>query len=241
MRQVPIPFLSYLIIGDGRMAKHFCHYLNLLNLPFFQWARNKHPHETLLKQCALASHILILISDTQIASIAKQIPQQENQIILHFSGNLTLDSIYSAHPLGTFSHTLYTLEEYLALPFILESHGPPLCSLLPGLTNDAYFIPKALKSYYHALCVLSANFTCILWKKFFHELHNTLNLPPTIGLPYLTQTLQNIQKNPNGALTGPLARNDQQTIQGNLTALKNDPFFDIYNAFVNLFKHEVKS
>ncbi len=42
MRQVP----NYLIIGSGRIARHFSYYLQLLQLPYRQWSseHNTHPY-----------------------------------------------------------------------------------------------------------------------------------------------------------------------------------------------------
>ena len=140
------------------------------------------------------------------------------------------------HPLGTFSTQLYEKELYLSIPFIVEENSPSISTLLPLLPNQSHAIPKDLKAYYHALCVLSANFSCILWQKFFHELQQTLNLSPTVGLTFLNQTFLNLAQNPHGALTGPLVRGDQETIKANLAALKDDRFLSVYQSFVALFQ-----
>ncbi len=236
MRQVPIKEYVYLIVGSGRMAKHFCHYLSLLDIPYLQWSRNNQSEKDLQTLISQASHIILLISDSQIENFAQKINKQEHQTLIHFSGQLSLEHVYSAHPLFTFTHELYDKENYVQIPFILEENSKPLSELLPGIVNSSYHIPKALKAYYHAMCVLSANFTCILWQKFFHELENTLALPASVGLPYLEQTLRNLSKNPKGALTGPLARKDEKTIQANLQALANDNFQEVYQSFVKIFQ-----
>lgn len=232
MRQVPP---SYLVIGSGRMAKHFCHYLSLLALPYKQWARKSHSETTLHSLVLESTHIILLISDSQIFDFAQKLTLNSEQTIVHFSGQLSLDTVHSAHPLGTFTQQLYDKKTYESIPFILTQNGPPFSTLLPGLSNQFYPIPKELKAFYHALCVLSANFTCILWQKFFDELEKTLKLPASVGMPYLNQTLNNLLSHPQAALTGPLARKDSNTIQANLDALKNDQFLPIYQAFVNLF------
>ncbi len=239
MRQVPA--VNYLVIGSGRMAMHFCHYLTLLNIPYHQWSRKTHSHNQLNVFLQSASHILLLISDSQIATFANNLNINKNQILLHFSGQLSLDNIIGIHPLGTFSSQLYEKENYLSIPFIVEENSPPISTLLPLLPNQSYAISKELKAYYHALCVLSSNFSCILWQKFFHELQHTLNLSPTVGQSFLKQTFLNLSHNPNGALTGPLVRGDQETIKANLTALKDDKFLNVYQSFVDLFKQASKT
>lgn len=233
MRQVPL----YLVIGSGRMATHFCHYLSLLNLPFATWSRRLNQEDELPSLSESCSHVLLLISDSAIEEFVNRREYLTNKTLIHFSGQLSLPNIYSTHPLMTFSHSLYNLENYLQIPFILEENGPNLTDLLPGINNPYYKIPSSLKSYYHALCVLSGNFSCILWQKFYHEIDKRFHLPREIIFPYLKQTMSNLIDSPQGALTGPLARGDQKTITANLNALKNDEFQEIYQAFVNVFSN----
>lgn len=235
MRQVPA---NYLIIGNGRMAKHFCHYLSLLQIPYQQWSRKTHTQDELQAFVEKASHILLLISDASIEAFSRKINTKHKPVLVHFSGQLSLGNVYSAHPLYTFTQELYALDKYLKVPFIIEENSLLFEQLLPGLSNTAHYIPGNLKAYYHAICVLSANFTCILWKKFFNELPNTLGLKSDVGLPYLKQTFENLINNPQGALTGPLARNDEKTIFANMQALKDDPFGQVYEAFVKAFNEE---
>lgn len=233
MRQVP----RYLVIGSGKMATHFCHYLSLLSLPYLQWSRKTQSLADLQTKSSQASHIIVLISDTHIPSLIDTLTLNTHTVLVHFSGMLSLTKGYSAHPLMTFSSDLYDLERYKEIPFILEQGSPPLSTLLPGLPNPSYFIPKERKPFYHALCVMSNNFSCLLWNKIFTDISTTLNLPKDIVLPYLKQTFSNIAKNPQGALTGPLARGDEVTIHKHIEALQEDNFSEIYQAFVNFYQH----
>ena len=146
-----------------------------------------------------------------------------------------LDNCHGAHPLMTFGHSKYKLSTYLRIPFILEEGGPPFSELLPGLRNESYAIPKEMKSYYHAICVLGGSFTTILWQKFFKELKGKFNLKKKIAYPYLEQIVENLIVKANKALTGPLDRDDQETIQANLEALKDDPYKKVYEAFVEIY------
>ncbi len=66
MRQVPRN-VSYLLIGNGRVARHFQHYFSLLQLPFVTWQGSESP-SLLREQIRHASHILLLISDDAIDS-----------------------------------------------------------------------------------------------------------------------------------------------------------------------------
>jgi predicted short-subunit dehydrogenase-like oxidoreductase (DUF2520 family) len=228
---------AFAIIGDGRLATHLKHYFSQLDLPYQAWSRRSDPNENYLANVLTSStHILLAISDSAIENFIIQHPELNQKMVIHFSGQLSSEYAYSAHPLMTFTTQLFNLEQYQKIPFILEQKSPDFSALLPGLTNPSYQIPKQLKSLYHALCVLSGNFTIILWQKFFSELENKFQLPKELAYPYLQQIFANLQDHQQQQmLTGPLARNDQQTITANLQALENDPFQKIYQAFVDAF------
>jgi len=233
MRQVPS---SYLIIGSGRVAKHFQCYLDLLHLPFQSWSRQDNTVQELLSFAEQCSPILLLISDQAIAEFLERHPFLKSKTLLHFSGSLTVAGVHSAHPLMTFAPGSYDLETYQKIPFILSEESPAFSLLLPGLPNASYRISEQLRPYYHALCVLSGNFTALLWQKFFKEIEERFQLPRELAHPYLKQVLQNLLRGSQQALTGPLARNDQKTISANLQALENDSFQQIYQAFVDAYK-----
>ena len=233
MRQVPHP----LIVGNGKMATHFGHYLSLLGVNYSQWSRN-HPEIPLESLFQHSTLTVLLISDSSIENFIQRHPFLKTKPVVHFSGALSIHGIYSAHPLMTFSQNLYDLDFYKQIPFILETAQENHLDFLP---NAFYEISPELKSYYHMLCVLSGNFTCILWQKFFSEFQTTFNLPKQVGELYLQQITQNIIQDHNTALTGPLIRNDSDTIRKHLNALETDEFKDIYQAFVTLFENRRKT
>lgn len=231
MKQVP----TYAILGNGRMARHFAHYFTLLKIPFLQWARNTHSHTQLPNTLSQASHILLLISDHAIEPFIEAYPLLKTKILIHFSGSLITPFAFGTHPLMTFSQELYSLETYQNIPFICDQTASPFPELFPNLPNPHYTLPSDVKPRYHALCVMSNNFTTLLWQKFYQELDQTLNMPMNTIHPYLDQTLHNLKNNPSSALTGPLARKDQSAININLKALENDPFQNVYKAFLETY------
>ena len=170
MQQVP-----YAIIGDGRMARHFSYYLQLLQIPFVQWSRrvSVKPDDSIKASAC----VLLLISDDAIEAFIRDNPLLHAKKVIHFSGKLTTSYAYSAHPLVTFGSTLYPLEVYQKIPFILEQGRAEFTELFPQLPNPHYAIPAAKKALYHSLFVLSGNFTVLLWQKFFKELHQQFAIP----------------------------------------------------------------
>lgn len=222
------------------MANHVCHYLNHLSLPYVTWARSTDDTNILAEHLSKSTHVLILISDSAIdAFIEKTILfNHSNKKWVHFSGNLISKHAYSAHPLQTFSNALYLAEDYQKIPFIVESDGPEFSQLLPGFKNPHYTINKNDKNYYHAMCVIANNFTTILWQKFFSEMQNRFAIKTEDLKPYLDQTFHNIKYDYQNALTGPLSRNDKKTMLSDLNALKDDDFFNIFDAFTKAFIKE---
>jgi predicted short-subunit dehydrogenase-like oxidoreductase (DUF2520 family) len=237
MRQVSKS--NYLIIGAGRMARHFSHYLNLLGIPHQQWSRRSDPKQTTLaRSIANNKCILILISDAAIEDFIQANPALRNKTLIHFSGCLTTPRAYGAHPLMTFGMELHDLKVYQKISFILEQGGPPFAELFPRLNNPHFFIPRNLKPFYHVLCVLSGNFTCLLWQKVFSEFEKKLHISKEALYPYLERTLHNLRSHSEQALTGPLVRSDNKTIAENLQALDGDPFQKIYQIFVEVYQNE---
>ena len=197
---------TYLIIGNGRMANHFSHYLNLLNIEHMKWSRNTDQPKSLCQLSIKASHILILITDSEIDNFIRcNELHNKNKTLVHFSGSL--HSIYanSAHPLMTFNNSLYTLEDYINIPFNYHSENLKFNSLLPGLPNISFYIPKEKKDYYHAMCVASNNFTTILWQTFIKEMANKLEMDPKYIFPIMRRTIENIELDQKNALTGPIS------------------------------------
>lgn len=228
MRQVP----KYTIIGDGKVATHVCHYFNSLNIPYMQWSRRS--REPLPSAAQISSHILLLISDDQISTFIDDHPELSGKIIIHCSGCLSIPQAIGAHPLMSFTPKLMSIEDYQAIPFIVEEGKYTFTELFPDLKNPHWTIPLTAKPYYHALCVMANNFTTLLWQKFFHEMQERYQIPIDAGATLLKQTMASLLNDPSNALTGPIARGDQSTIEKNLTALEGDAYQAVYTAFKNI-------
>ncbi|MGL1930430.1 MAG: DUF2520 domain-containing protein [Desulfotalea sp.] len=228
------------IVGDGRAANHFARYLKLSKIPFKQWSRKENngiEPAVFFKDCKI---IFLLIKDGAIENFISSNQKLKQFKLFHFSGSLCLKDIPSIHPLMTFTNELYSLEKYQEIPFVHEKGKPSLQELLPSLSNPCHPIEAEDKPLYHALCVLSGNFSTILWQKVFKDFPLKLGLPAEILLPYMQQTFLNLENNTQGALTGPIARRDTETIASNLQALTGDKYQTIYTAFVKSLLDERK-
>ena len=220
------------IVGDGRMATHFAHYLELSGIPFKQWSR-KHNSEDPSEYLQNSRAVFLLIKDDAIAGFIKSNPEIQKMNPVHFSGSLYLEEIPSIHPLMTFTKKLYSLEKYRSIPFIHEKEKISLRDVLPELPNPVQAMDFRMKSLYHSLCVLSGNFTTMLWQKAFSDFEEKLDLDETLLIPYMEQTFENLKTDRVNALTGPLARKDRVTVERNLRALEGDLYQNIYRSFAS--------
>jgi predicted short-subunit dehydrogenase-like oxidoreductase (DUF2520 family) len=272
-----VPHTSYGIVGDGRLARHFAHYFNLLNIPYRQWSRSLEAEQGISPIVRLegCETILVMISDSAIeswiesfkaSSVKASTPAFKGSAgskrFVHFSGALVTPLAVGLHPLMSFSKGFYEISQYEKIPFVCEKDGPGFSEIFPKLPNPHYSIDASQKAFYHALCVMSGNFTVLLWEKMFADLEGTLGVPAHAAIPYLEQVVRNLKAGrtdesgakllkessksslnlsgglsgkpvgPGSVLTGPLARGDLKTIQKNLDSLDGDPFQKIYKAFV---------
>ena len=234
MEQVPNK-RPYGLIGSGRAARHFARYLALLNIPFKTWARREDLGVSPAQKLQDCGTLLLLIRDGAIDSFIQQNPEIKQHRLVHFSGALTIKGCYGTHPLTSFGHDLENLEYYEQIVFVSEKADCNFKELFPELSNTFFSIEPSHKPLYHALCVLSGNFSVLLWQKLFEGLR-TLNISEAAGQHYLQAVTQNILRNPGAALTGPLARGDQGTLTKNFTALEGDPFQRVYAAFTQAFQ-----
>lgn len=233
MRQVPVP-PPVGIAGDGRVARHFTHYLTLLGIPTRPWSRRGgagDPDEAF----ADCETVLLLLRDDAIEPFARTWPSLRHKRLVHCSGCLHTPAAESVHPLMTFGPELYDLDAYRRIAFVLEAGGRPLDELLPGLPNRSFAIPAEDKPLYHALAVMAGNFSTILWVRLFTELESRWGIPASAATPYLDQITANLRTAYSQALTGPIVRRDVATIDANLAALEGDRFQEIYQAFVRTY------
>jgi len=241
--------MNYAILGGGRLARHMSHYLSLLGIAHSNWSRDPHSllntHRQKNAKSRLeatledASHALLLVSDGAIMDLLKRYPFLHEKVLVHCSGSQSFPGVAGAHPLMTFSASLYPLEQYRRIPFMVDS-GYQFAEILPGLPNSHFPIGVEDKPRYHALCVMAGNFTQILWKA-AGERFNKMGLPASSLLPYLEQVSANFADHPDSALTGPLSRGDHGTVERNLKSLESDPLHAVYQSFLDLYRSDAPS
>ncbi len=224
----------YLIIGGGKLAKHFCAYFNLLGVEYLQWEKSRNsPLESELNKC---DKILLAISDNALQNFVESLTELNisPHRIIHFSGALEIDGSESVHPLMTFSDEIYSIDIYKSIPFVTIKGKKSFSELFPELPNKSYQIDAEQKSLYHSLCSIAGNFAFILWKAVEDEFNSKIGLPKNILKPFLYQTLNNFFSNSN-YLTGPFSRKDWKTIDKQAEALKETQLSELYDAFYQYY------
>jgi predicted short-subunit dehydrogenase-like oxidoreductase (DUF2520 family) len=219
---------TYGLVGRGRLASHLAHYLQLEGRSVARWHRGHTvpPHSVL----GNSDVVLLAISDDALTEFIAAHPELGDKTLVHFSGSFTVRGVDCAHPLMTFDRELYDLETYRRVPFITDRGGAAFSELFPGLDNPSWSVEPEQKPLYHALCVLSGNFTTILWSKAMEDFESKLGLPREVLRPYLERTAVNTLEHGRSSLTGSLDRGDRSTIARDLEGLAGDPFREVYVA-----------
>lgn len=229
---------SVLLIGSGRLATHLKHWFNLLSLQNVKltcWSKGM-THDQLNDSVQSATHIWLAISDDQITTFYEQKLKEhlnDQQTVVHFSGSVFHEKIFSAHPLMTFSTEKYNLDIYNKIQFALFNQKISLGALMPGFTNHCFQILPQDKQLYHALCVAAGNLPQMIWSQVLTAAES-INIPESALNIYINTVTHNFIHLGSKAVTGPLVRKDLKTVKSNLNSLKNksSELYSIYKSFI---------
>ncbi len=252
MGQVPEKNTPYVLVGDGRMARHLAAYFRYKDIPFLWWSRragiiqsldsldsvSKKPHSPapLCEIIPAQAKVLLLVKDDAIESVFDEGElARSGRIAIHFSGAHTSVRIIGFHPLCTFGPEIYSFPFYESIPFVGEAGVPTFPEIFPELNNPFFTIRRDQKAYYHALCTVAGNFSQILWQTVFERFESDLNLPKETLIPFMKKTFENLLEHPDRALTGPFARGDTSTIDRHLQALAGHPLASLYEEFYRFY------
>lgn len=225
---------TILLIGSGRLAKHLFYWNSLLKKPnsILTWDRSQDPH--LINQFLNKTHLVWLaISDSAIVPFYEKYLAGEEHQVVHFSGALNDSRMISAHPMMSFPEALLSEPNYADIQFGLTG-ADNISQILPNFENKFFPVTVENKSMYHALCVVAGNFPQLLWiesqKKF-----SQLEVPTAAFDTYITQILNNYLALKDKSITGPLIRQDHQTVEKNMNALVGTKLHSIYQSFAKEF------
>jgi len=185
--------------------------------------------------------LFLTVPDGEIQSVwnsLKILPCVKNKIICHCSGALSSYIFSDAEELSVFGFSVHPIfafysktESYKQLSnSIFTVEGSPqkmdeIVSLISGMGNDVRVISGQAKTKYHAAAVMASNQMTAL-------AHSAVGLLCECGfspqqaldalIPLMSGNLANIAEvGTVQALTGPIERNDLQTVQAHLECLEN--------------------
>lgn len=173
--------------------------------------------------------IFITVPDKAISTIAKKLPAEYSGIICHCSGALSSDVLCcannkcSVHPMLAVSSKSTDMSNAF---FTLEGDEAALNTigmLLDKCGNSFRIISKADKIKYHAAACFASNFVISVCEKAYSLLEECgfSKFEAQSALkPLMTENMTNIcRTDPENALTGPIDRNDIQTVKSHLEVL----------------------
>ncbi|WP_295078106.1 Rossmann-like and DUF2520 domain-containing protein [Ruminococcus sp.] len=194
--------------------------------------------------------IFITVPDTSVAEVYESIKEMgiEGKCICHCSGAMSAEetfpdiseygaSGYSIHPLFPISSKYESFKELQSAFFCIEGSEEHLGDwekLFGRLGNDIRIIPGSMKSEYHAACAISSNLVCALAAKSL-SLMKKCGFSETEALkafePLIMSNIRRILAvGPQEALTGPVERNDIETVARHIQCMDNDTDREMYRA-----------
>ena len=226
---------TILLIGSGRLAQHLKYWNNLIEKPnrLLFWDRTE-SSEKLAEHLKESGLIWLAISDRAIVPFYEAHLASTQIKVVHFSGALNDIRLWCVHPLMSFPLAMLSADTYKKIYFVVEGFYE-LSDAMPGFNNKFKVLTSENKAYYHALCVLAGNFPQLLWNEVALQL-NQLNLPAEALDLYISQITENYILLKEQSLTGPIVRQDLQTIEKNLNSLANNSNLkNIYTTFTKEF------
>ena len=190
---------------------------------------------------ALADLVLICVPDGAVAAVAAKLAETplhwKNKIVLHTSGALSSRelaplkragaAVGSVHPAQSFAGPDAPPSRFRGVSFAVEGDPGAAAAgrrLARSIGGRPFAVKPGDKARYHAACSLASNMLVPLFDSACVLLEGTGLSPKeaaSVLLPLIEGTIKNLKNiDRAGALTGPIARGDEETVRRHLTALK---------------------
>jgi predicted short-subunit dehydrogenase-like oxidoreductase (DUF2520 family) len=186
--------------------------------------------------------VFLTVPDDAIQTVATSFSEYDwtNKAVVHTSGahdarllvalKLRGAKTGSLHPIYPFAHLETSIRELHGATFALEAEDQLLqkwlIDLVDAIGGDVIHIPAGMKPLYHSALVLASNYLVTLYsiaERILLDIGADLEIADNVLIKLMKATLQNLETvSASQALTGPIVRGDLATMQGHLSALKND-------------------
>lgn len=202
----------------------------------------------------LCDTLFLTVNDDSISDIVKELIQLnvKNKILIHTSGSLNSDIFsslldtnycYSLHPIYAFNDKYNSINGFEKCRFSLEGNETYINEIKELFKNRVVLINKDDKTKYHAACVMLSNFICGITYK-AEELLNSIGISNLeIFKPLIMNNIENILNYGSiNALTGPIVRNDINTISKHLDNLDDkELYITLSNVLIEMSKKKTNN
>ncbi len=188
--------------------------------------------------------IILSVPDDEIEKTARELAtldmEWKGRFVFHCSGLHSSESLKhlekrgaltaSIHPIQSFPRKKPTFDAFRGIYFGLEGKGKALelaKRVVRQLEGQYVILENRDKPLYHVACSMASNFLVTLLDAVSFLLEQTgldENVNSQILFPLVQGTLQNVKNfDTHSALTGPIFRGDEESIQKHLKALRKFP------------------
>jgi len=182
---------------------------------------------------------LIAVPDKAIASVCeawvKSTNPQPGSIVFHVSGALSASALQSAQAKGLYTASIHPLKSFADSDQAYKTFKGTFCGmegdvqaldrlapLFESLGAELGVIDSDSKALYHAACVMACGGLTALYAT-CQQLLKTAGMPEAQLGEYMKQTIDNnVKLGSSAALTGPVARGDEDTVKAHEAVLSGD-------------------
>lgn len=176
-----------------------------------------------------ADVVLVAVPDDAIHDVAKQLPLTSDQYVVHLSGAHGLAPLQgleatpvALHPAMTFTGDAVSVQGVVFTATAPDEAKELVERLVKVLGAQVQWVSEEQRARYHAGLVHGANHLTTLLTQAFAVLREAGITDPAATLrPLVTATLDNTLRSGHGALTGPIARGDVDTVAAHLSVLRD--------------------
>jgi len=227
------------LIGPGRLGRSLQRLLRDVGHTVHLHGRGEAPSG--------ADVVLLTVPDGAVAGVAASVAR--GPVVMHCAGALDVDVLApherrgSFHPLMTFPGPEVAMPDVEGVPVALAGHPDALAvggQLADELGMRAFSVPGD-RRLYHAAAVMAGNLVMVLMDEAATVLEHA-GVDRATAFEVLTPlALRSVRNAPRGltrALTGPVARGDEQTLAGHRLALElhHPAAVAVYEAIVTAAK-----
>ena len=220
----PDQVATFAIVGDGRAGGAIA-----------RAARAGGAHVEVLDRAGRpegdAGTVLLCVPDREVAGACERAREWTPRFIGHVSGSLGLDALAARGP-GTEAFTLHPLQtipaadtELAGAPCAVSGTNTEALTVARGLALTCgmrpFELPEAARAAYHAAASIASNFLVALEESAAGLLEAAGVADAREALsPLVLRTAANWSEHGAAALTGPIARGDEETVDRHLAALR---------------------